>query len=97
MDILQSLKKQVTFQHIAGDGPLLDMGVTSEEIAEMKQRGPLSRPVESRRQLAEFKAQFAEGDELWYYEWRKEPFWGTGGYAIIRDGAVVASITSWRS
>jgi hypothetical protein len=96
MDILQSLTKRVTFQHIAGDGPLLDMGVTAEEIAEMKQRGSLW-PAESRRRLAEFKGQFAEGDELWYYEWRKEPFLGTGGYAIIRNGIVAASMTSWRS
>lgn len=97
MDILKSLKKRVTFEHVKGDGPLLDMGMTPEEIAAMKQQRPLSRTPEFQRRLGEFKAQFADGDELWYYEWRRNAFWGTGGYAIIRGSAVVASLTTWKS
>ncbi len=97
MDILSSLKKRVTFEHVEGDGPLLDMGMPPQEVAALKQQRPLSPTPESQRRLGEFKAQFADGDELWYYEWRREAFWGAGGYAIIRGGAVVASFTSWKS
>ena len=97
MDILKSLKKRVTFEHFEGDGPLLDKGMTSQEIAAMKQRRSLFPTPASQRRLAEFKAQFSDGDELWYYEWRLQAFWGAGGYAIIRGGTVVASFTSWKS
>lgn len=97
MDILTSLKKRVSFEHIKGDGPLLDMGMSPEEVAAMKRERPFTRAPQFQRHFAEFEAQFAEGDELWYYEWRREALWGKGGYAIIRAGAVVASITSWKS
>ncbi len=97
MEILQSLKRRVTFEHVEGDGPLLDMGMTQEEVAATRRQRSFIPTPEFQSRFAEFKAQFTDGDELWYYEWRREAFWGTGGYAIIRSGAVVASITSWKS
>ena len=71
--------------------------MSPEEVAAMKRERPLAPAPQFQRRLAEFEALFADGDELWYYEWRREAFWGAGGYAIIRHGAVVASITSWKS
>lgn len=87
----------MTFEHIEGYGPLLDMGMSPEEVTAMKTKRAYAPTPEAQRRLVDFKAQFAEGDELWYYEWRREDFWGAGGYAIVRDGTVVASMTSWRS
>ena len=97
VNILESLKKRVSFEHVEGDGSLLDMGMPPEEVAAMKRERPLALAPEFQRRFGEFKAQFIDGDELWYYEWRREAFWGTGGYAIVRGGTVVASITTWKS
>ena len=78
MDILKALKKRVTFEHIEGEGQLLDMGTPPEEVAAMKKKNMFAITPEAQRRLAEFKSQFAEGDEVWYYEWRRQEFWGVG-------------------
>ena len=97
VDILKSLKKRVTFEHIERDGALLDMGISPSEVEALK-KGRLGNPsLEFHHRLDEFKSKFIDGDELWYYEWILESFSDTGGYAIVRGGVVVASITSWRS
>jgi hypothetical protein len=97
VDILISLKKKVTLEHILGDGPLLDMGMSTSEIESIKNELPGTREASFPYHLGEFKAQIIDGDELWYYEWIRDSFWGTGGYAIVRGGAVVDNITIWKS
>jgi hypothetical protein len=100
MNILESLKKQVSFEYIEGDGSLLDMGESPEGVAEMKRKGFAWTP-EFQSRFDEFKAQFIDGDELWYYELSREALSGTGGYAIVRGGKhgvrVAASIMTWKS
>jgi hypothetical protein len=102
VNILESLKKRVSFEHVEGDGSLLDMGVSPEDIAAMKRKErPFTPAPEFQRRFSEFKTQFIDGDELWYYESIHDALSGTGGYAIIRGGRrgdrVVASITTWNS
>lgn len=97
VEILKSLKKQVTLEHIEGDGALLDFGMSPSEIDASKKERPVISSPSFQNRLNEFKAQIIVGDELWYYEWVRESFWGTGGYAIIRHGAVIASMSVWKS
>ena len=97
IDILKSLKRQVTLKHIEGDGALLDMGMSRSEVAAFKKDQPLSIAPAFQLRFDKFKAQIMDGDELWYYESNLQPLSGTGGYAIIRNGVVVDSITAWRS
>ncbi len=93
-DVLKSLKNRVTLEHIEGDGPFEDMGLTPTEILHFKN---IQRSTDWCAQLEGLKAQIQEGDELWYYEWRQDALSGTGGYALIRKGEVVDSVTSWKS
>ena len=97
LDILKSLKKRVTLEHIEGDGALEDLGMSPSQIEAIKKDRPVSRNPVFRRRLDDFKAQIRDGDELWYYESVRESFWGTGGYAIVRSGKVIDSITAWKS
>jgi hypothetical protein len=97
VDILKSLNKRVTLEHIEGGGALEDLGMSPSEIEAIKKDRPVSRNPVFQRHFDEFKAQIRDGDELWYYESIRESFWGTGGYAIIRNGEVIASITAWKS
>ena len=97
MNILESLNKRVSFEYLEADGLLLDVGMLPKDIAEMKRKGQLTQTPEFQHRFGEFKAKFLANDELWYYEWKRDAFWGTGGYAIIRDSRVVDSITTWKS
>ncbi len=45
----------------------------------------------------EFRAQLQPTDELWYYEHFPEPLTGAAGYCIVRQGVVVASVTTMRA
>ena len=93
-EILKSLKNRVTLEHIEGDGAFEDMGLTPTEILHFKN---VQRSADWCALLEDLKAKIKEGDELWYYEWKQDPLSGTGGYAIIRKGEVVDSLTSWRA
>jgi hypothetical protein len=97
VDILKSLKKRVTLEHIEGDGALEDLGMSPSEIEAIKKDRPVSQTPAFQRRLDEFKSQIRDGDELWYYESVREAFWGTGGYAIVRNGEVIDSLTAWQS
>jgi hypothetical protein len=44
-----------------------------------------------------FKAHLQPTDELWYYEHFPQPLSGAAGYCIVRDGAIIASITKMRA
>ena len=93
-DVLQSLKNRVTLEHIEGEGPFQDMGLTPTEILHFKN---IQRSSDWCTRLEKLKAQIREGDELWYYEWRQDALSGAGGYALIRKGEVVDCLTSWKS
>lgn len=54
----------------------------------------------SRQRWADFIAKMKPGDELWRYESSGESrgdFADTAGYAIVREGKPVETLTSWRS
>ena len=95
VDILKSLKRRVTLEYLESDGPFLDMGLTPSEVQSFRNKP--SPDGRARAKFEKFKAQIKEGDELWYYEWWQHSFFGTGGYAIIRNGEVVDSVRSWIS
>jgi hypothetical protein len=97
VEILKCLKKRVTLEHIEGGGALEDFGLSPSEIEAIKKNRLVSQNPVFQHRLHEFKAQIRDGDELWYYEWRREAFWGAGGYAIIRNGEVIDSLSAWRS
>ena len=44
-----------------------------------------------------FRAQLQPSDELWYYEHFPRPLSGGAGYCIIRQGVIIASITTRRA
>ena len=56
---------------------------------------PLSPKWLERRET--FKAQLAEGDELWFWEYFPEPLTGGAGYCIVRDGESVARCRKFRA
>ena len=76
--------------------PWLQNRVTFAEIDSIYGNSPSEA---FRRQYREFKAQFQEGDELWYFctppeSWSKKRMAGRAGYMIIRRGEIVASIVT---
>jgi hypothetical protein len=76
--------------------PWLQNRVTFAEIDSIYGNSPSEN---FRREYHEFKAQFQEGDELWYFcsppeSWGKKCLAGRAGYMLIRKGEVVASIVT---
>lgn len=49
------------------------------------------------RRWATFKAQFMNGDELWFWEYFPAPMTGGAGYCIVRNGISVAWIATTRA
>jgi hypothetical protein len=94
--LLQYKQRQVTFEYIEGIGPLLEMGLTQDAAEELMNRPRGGVAPDFQKRYDEFKAQFKEGDELWYVA-TYEMLAGFGAYIIVRQGEVVASIRSWVS
>lgn len=93
-DLLKYKQKQITFEHIEGVGSLTDMGFSSDYIIQLMNRTGGHMAPDFKKRYEEFKAQFQEGDELWYIA-KYEPLAGFGGYVILRQDQLIASLRSW--
>jgi len=93
-DLLKYKQKQITFEYIEGAGALADMGLSPDDIASFINRTGGYMAPDFKKRYEEFKAQFQEGDELWYIA-KNEPLAGFGGYVILRENQVIASLRSW--
>lgn len=73
------------------------LGLSDADRARLASRGPSPR---WREQWDRFIAAMADGDELWAFESppeSHETLSGAAGYAIVRDGAPIATLASRRS
>lgn len=69
------------------------------EARAQKQAEELGVSISSQwiQRWATFKAQFSDGDELWFWEYLPGPMTGGAGYCIVRNRVSVASITAMRA
>lgn len=92
--ILSHLRYRVTVEHVEGDGSLRDMGLPPDDIEKLSRLGKSPMWKQKWDQL---NSAMQPNDELWHYGWDEGFLSRGGGYAVLREGKVVASITSWKS